>query len=225
MKRKAARFSLMALLIVAMLTTMALSVFAADYTNVPAWGNGTYKQDVIPDRLDGRDANDKITRAEFAAVIYEAFGDKITDITPAPDNTFTDTNDPAVLWAYAAQIIVGVGNNKFNPDANITRQDIAVMCTRAVMKASMPWYKIETNDAYTLVFDNPPAFADENTITEYAKIPVSFMAAMGIIQGRGNGIFDPLANASLLETGIMATKILDNWDQIMEVLNNTDIIV
>jgi len=221
MKKTAARTILIALLVTVMLATLAIQALAADYTNVPDWGVGQYSNAAIPDRLDGWNAGDKITREEFAEVIYKAFGNLMKNIAPAPDTTFTDTKNPAVLWACAAQIIQGVGNNQFNPDALITRQDIAVMCMRTAMKETIPAYTIKEDGRYTIVFDDPPAFADENNISDYAKTAVHFMTAMDVIHGRGDGIFDPLANATLLETAVMVTNMAVEFGLIMETLNNT----
>ena len=217
--KKTSRVFLMALLVMAMLATVALPAMAADYTNVPDWASG-YNKEVIPDQLNARNAGDKITRAEFAAVVYKAFEDKIESVTSAPQGTFTDTKNEAVLWAVGAQIVQGVGNSKFDPDAFITRQDISVMLERTLFRMVMSYYEIQYDNTYVILFDDPvPPFADQTEISGYSNRAVQFMVAMGIVKGEGDNKFAPKANATILETTIMVSRILENLSDITKFIH------
>ena len=53
------------------------------------------------------------------------------------DNPFTDTNDEYVLKAYALGITFGTSETTFTPNAEITREQMATMLTRALNKAGI----------------------------------------------------------------------------------------
>ena len=72
-----------------------------------------------------------MTRAEFAAIVVRALG-----LTPEGKNSFSDVAAeawyaPYVGTAYSCGIITGVGDGRFNPSGTITRQEAAVMVSRA----------------------------------------------------------------------------------------------
>ena len=75
----------------------------------------------------------KITRIQFAGLVVNmveiALGD---DIIATDTATFVDIKDEAVLKAYAAGIIKGMGESEFTPGLTATREQIAVMLYRAV---------------------------------------------------------------------------------------------
>ncbi len=62
-----------------------------------------------------------VSRLEFCRAAAEAL-EAETTLTTSP---FTDTSDPAVLALYELGIINGVGNDRFDPDAGLTRAEIS----------------------------------------------------------------------------------------------------
>ena len=77
---------------------------------------------------------DAVTRAEFVAILARLSGDNLTPyqrLTPSfPDISTTSWTLPYVEWGYLNKIVVGDNAGKFNPNAPVTRQDIAVMLCR-----------------------------------------------------------------------------------------------
>lgn len=76
----------------------------------------------------------KVTRAEFATILTNLFDLEAFDDAK---EVFTDVKTDAwyydaVMRAYKAGIITGKGNNKFAPEDFITREEMAVMITRAL---------------------------------------------------------------------------------------------
>lgn len=81
--------------------------------------------------------NDKITRAEFAKMAYvlKYGADDNGDLFAGQPSAFTDVeNDANVKWAkgyinycHNQGIVSGVGNNKFNPNGNVTVAEAAKM--------------------------------------------------------------------------------------------------
>lgn len=93
----------------------------------------------------------KMTRAQFARVAGLLQG---LDVDAAPTTTtFTDVK--ATHWAYqeveaavAAKILVGVGNNKFNPNGSITVQDLAVALANVLGLEKVEGATVEGASAY-----------------------------------------------------------------------------
>ena len=52
------------------------------------------------------------------------------------------------------------------------------------------------------------SFADESSITEYAKRPVSILSGNGIISGMGNDEFQPKANAKRAEAAVIIYRCM-----------------
>lgn len=168
--------------------------------NMPAWGStsgwaeGEVKKSVenglYPDRFKDADLTKPITRAEFASValkLYEALSRKT--VSPAPNTTFTDTKDTDVLKAYAADIVVGVGNNKYAPDQFISREQCAAMLTRVYKKVNWEGWTIKEDATYTkhsLDYKGVAPFADDANIFPNFKPSVYFMAKYKIIQVTNN---------------------------------------
>ncbi len=173
--------------------------------NMPAWSNASewatvevkkaLDNGLYPDKLKDADLTKPITRAEFAAValkLYESLAGKTS--APAPTSTFTDTKDTDVLKAYALDIIVGVGNNKFAPDELLSREQAATMLTRVYKKVNWEGWKLAEDNSYTKhSLDNKgvPPFDDDTLISDYARDSVYFMTKYGIIKGIGNNKFAP----------------------------------
>ena len=210
----------------------ATFVTSAPFTVTGALGSGWAQEQkifekaeefgLIPDRLRGSDWTKPITRAEFAALavkLYENLTGK--NATPASPNPFTDTSDTEVLKAFELGITNGISATQFSPDALITREQMAVMLTRALKKAYIPNWTLATDSIYTLKFTMPQKFADDAQIGEYAKQSVYYMVANGILGGVGNNKFAPkntssaeeainYANATREQSLAVSVRIVEN---------------
>lgn len=126
--------------------------------------------------------NQSVTRAEFVKMIVLAL--KLDVKNPTAD--FEDVPSdawyyPSVTVAYKMGIIKGVSDGLFFPDNTITRQDMAVICLRAVrLKTLKETLSLEGAD-----------FADSNEIDGYAKDAVKALKNLGIINGISDDIFAP----------------------------------
>lgn len=101
-------------------------------------------------------------------------------------------------WARVKGIALGVGGNKFAPDASITRQDLVVMLVRyaSVMGLKVPDLNVDV------------AFSDVESIASYAKEATEAMQKAGIINGRPDGIFDPDASVTRAEVSAILHRFL-----------------
>ena len=177
---------------------------------------------LIPDCLDGADLTQDITRAEFAAVavkVYEALSG--TAAIPIVNNPFTDCNDVEVLKAYNIGAVNGTSATTFDPNALLNREQAAAMLTRVFKKVSLAGWTLATDSQFTLPYEKPALFADDNDMSDWAKDSVYFMVANGIINGVGDNKFAPknvtsadeangYANATREQSLIIAVRMVEN---------------
>lgn len=108
--------------------------------------------------------------------------------------TFDDADStqyyaPYIAWAAENGIVQGYGENKFRPNDNVTREQVAVILERYIKYAGI---EIETTAEYHI-------FADGEEITEWAKSAVQLMNKLGVVNGTGNGIINPGRSATRAE--------------------------
>ena len=165
---------------------------------------------LIPDALKDADLTRPVTRAEFAAVavkLYENFTG--TTVLPVASNPFTDTKDTDVLKAYGLELVNGMTATTFEPNSLLTREQAATLMTRVEKKVYIPDWMLTTDNNYTLNFTQPTRFADDGGISGYAKTSVYFMNAKSIINGTGDNMFAPAANAARQEAIIIAVRMVE----------------
>lgn len=136
--------------------------------------------------------NGLVTREQFAKMVVLSAG--VYDEKAECD--FTDVlkeewYTPYVASAKKAGLVSGMGNGTFGAGLNISRQDMAVMIYNS-FKNKGKVFEIEKTD-----------FLDFDQIADYAKESISYLAAEGIVNGRGNGLFDPHANATRAEAAVL----------------------
>ena len=116
-----------------------------------------------------------LTRAEFTTFIVRTLG-----LTPKAEGTFRDVAANAwyagfVGTAHRYGIVSGVGNGNFAPSGTITRQQAAVMMTKA---AALCGLTSELTQAKIL--DTLSLFGDYPTVNDWAKESVAFCYDSGI---------------------------------------------
>lgn len=133
---------------------------------------------ILSGRGDGTfDPGSTMTRAEFCACTVRALG-----LTPSLDGRFSDVAPESWYAGYVGTaarygIVNGVTETSFSPAAHITRQEAAVMLTRAAKLAGLV---TETGDvAATRIL---AAFDDNRQVAAWAKESLAFCY--------GEGIFD-----------------------------------
>jgi hypothetical protein len=141
-----------------------------------------------------------ITRAELAQVLYNLSGAPAaaSQISPFSDVRTTDWFYEAVQWAYDSGIITGY-DGKFDPNAPVKRQDMAVMIVRYVdkaMKHPLP------------VGGQTVSFTDSEDISDYAQNAVLAMQSAGIVSGSSDGSFKPQAYTTRAEAAKIIAGLL-----------------
>ena len=149
------------------------------------------KTEIITGYPDGTfKPNNTVTRAEFSVLIY-----KMLSLSPVFENQFGDVNEGDWFYKYINAVgskgIVTGYDGIFNPNAPVSRQDMAVMVYRM----------LEIGDSADYSYN----FKDHANISDYAVDAVYSLENMGVING-SDGRFEPKNNATRAE----AVKILSN---------------
>lgn len=95
----------------------------------------------------------------------------------------------AVVWAAKAQVVNGVGDGRFAPSDNITREQIA-----AILYRYSGGRGINIDGRADL-----SGFSDRDSISNYAQDAMCWAVADGLIQGRDADTLAPKANATRAE--------------------------
>ncbi|WP_379129104.1 glycoside hydrolase family 3 N-terminal domain-containing protein [Paenibacillus sp. sgz500958] len=140
----------------------------------------------------------QIKRADFILLLVKALG-----ITGTADGNFTDVKSSAyysdaVGIAKKLGIVQGKGGNVFEPEANITRQEMMALAARALDTA-----KIGLEEGTS---ENLKGFSDASQIAPYAVESVATLVKTGIISGNGTRV-NPLGNATRAEAAVMIYKM------------------
>lgn len=174
------------------------------------WANAQLQQlishGIIRGDENGRiNADAEITRAEFSAMLVRALH---LGNTPILRGQFTDV--PATRWYFfavnqvaEAGIVQGYSADRFGPEDQITREQMTVMCVRALQLQGL----LNRNDTGQASILAP--FIDRQAISPWASASVSLAVQYKLIEGRGDEIFAPQAHASRAEAGVVILRMLD----------------
>nr|WP_230986788.1 S-layer homology domain-containing protein [Cohnella fermenti] len=142
----------------------------------------------------------QVTRSEFIQMAIKAFGlasDKAT--TSLADVRTTDWYYQAVATAESLGIVTGRPDGTFGASDPITKQDMAVILNRLAQVAGVG-LSASTGAA--------SAFDDAGTISSYASAAVDSLRKAGIVNGNGNGLFQPTGLSTRAEAATMIYKLL-----------------
>ena len=121
-------------------------------------------------------------------------------------NGFTDVPadqwyTQAVAWAAQNGIVNGVGNNKFDPDAKITREQLAAVLYRYAGKVGMD----------VTARADLKLFPDAGSVSAYATDALSWCVANGIVNGtleHGTAYLDPQGSATRAQVATLMSRYL-----------------
>ncbi len=152
--------------------------------------------ELIPDSIN-KSYGKQITRAEFCALavrLYEtAKGNEITERKTFDD----DLGDVNIQKAGALSIVTGVGNNKFDTDGLLTREQAAVMISNLAKAIGKP------------LTDKSVTFADNASVAPWALAQVGQVQVTGIMGGVGNNTFLPKGNYTREQSIVTMLRLYD----------------
>lgn len=196
--------------------TSHFSVYAVGY-NKPAFRDtaSSYAQDSITylaarGIISGISAEQfglksKLSRGDAALLLARLAG---AELGNTASSSFTDVQADdyfaaAVNWASVNGIVNGTGDGKFAPEANVSREQLAVMIVR--LAEAMNW-SLPVNGGAAA------SFADQASISSYAQEAATAVQQAGILSGQaaadGKVNFAPQAPATREETAQLLAKLL-----------------
>lgn len=151
------------------------------------------------------DYQSSMTRRDYSELMVRTY----MSLTDTPEallkaslsTTFNDTTDPWVLRAHTLSIIGGYGNDKFGPEDQITREQIAVVTINMLKAAGITFEK--NNSARV-------PFTDQQQIASWALGALELAYDNHIINGDGNGAVMPKSNLTREQALLITHNLLIN---------------
>lgn len=150
-----------------------------------------------------------LTRAQFVKLLACSLADAETLKTYEGKHPFKDSEghwaEAYIAWAKDKGIVEGVSATEFDPEAPITREQMATIFGRYALKQGIELPK-----------DAAPAesFPDADKISEYAREFVELMRIAGILNGYEDGTFRPQGNATRAEAAKLFSLFLSITDKL-----------
>ena len=145
-----------------------------------------------------------MTRAQLVTVLWRQAGCP----SPTGNNPFCDLTASwyldAVVWAAENSIVNGVGNNRFDPDGVLTREQLATIFFRY----TKDYLRLDTSAR--AAFDR---FADGTTASPWAQEALQWAVADGLIGGSNEGgrlFLAPLASATRAQVAAILMRFVEN---------------
>lgn len=145
----------------------------------------------------------KMTRAMFVTVLGRLEGIDTTQYNKS-NTGFNDVKagqwySPYIIWASENHIVNGKGNGIFDPDGNITREQMCLI----IYNYLFAYKKYESQYSAKTV-----SFADKAKLSSWAEEAVSICEQMGIVQG-SNNLFRPADSSTRAEVATVFTRLAD----------------
>ena len=162
---------------------------AVDFTVEKGLFSGTSEETFEPEAL--------LTRAMFVTLIHRMEGEP-----KAEKGGFSDVEENgwyalAADWAKFAGITSGTSEETFDPELNITREQLATMLFRYAQYKN---FKTENGEI------SAEKFSDLSDVSQYSKDAVVWAVSVGILNGIPEGTLNPTATATRAETAVMLMR-------------------
>lgn len=159
-----------------------------------------YKSGIVKGMGDGSFGCKRwVSRADFMVMLVRltgqnvAFNENFADVTK--DKYYYNEIGTAKALGFAA----GRENNIFDPQGNITREDMATLVWRVMTKMG----KLPESADISL----EEKFSDANEISEYAKNAVSILVKEKLLSGYETGEFKPKGYATRAECAVVLDRL------------------
>ena len=145
------------------------------------------------------DTEGTMTRAMLVTVLYRLEGETKANY----EHNFTDVSDSqwyadSVAWANENNIVKGVADNSFDPDAFVTREQVATILYRYAQYLDM-----STHHKGDIT-----QFIDHHEVSDWAKDAKSWAVGAGIIGGKPGNILDSNGNATRTEVAAIIERLI-----------------
>ena len=209
MKRKRTLSFLMALALLTSLLSHAAAVSVSDFNDVSRDSWYYEYVDYVVDRgyFAGTSATTfspdvTMTRAMFVTVLARLDEADVDNSVSSFVDVPTDTwYTGSVTWASENGIVSGVGNNHFNPEQAITRQEMCVIMDRFIDYYGEKTSQVHETEGSTVLFP------DNSQISSWAAAAVGACREYGLINGYDDGYFHPLDNSTRAQVAAVISRL------------------
>ncbi len=184
-------------------STVKLADKAKEFSDVP--GNAWYKDaadfvsshELFQGTDKGFEPGLPMSRAMLATVLY-----RLEEAETSDKNSFADVPDDtwytdAVTWANGSGIVTGTGAG-FDPDAPVTREQIAVMFFRYA-----DYLGLDTGARMPL-----DGFGDGDATASWATDAMQWAVSVGLFQGNADGSLNPTGKATRAEVSALLERMV-----------------
>lgn len=206
---------LLALLLAAVMLLAAVPAVTANdlpFTDVKknAWYAdavaAAYENGIMQGKTDTTFAPmENMTRAQLVTILSrlvfadtEGLGEKLSFKDVKANAWYTD----AVGWAVEKGLVTGYEDNTFRPNANVLRQELAVLFARF-----LDFYFIELPET------SSATLADSKKFPSWAADSISKLCLTGLVGGDQNGKFNPKKSATRAEIATILTRYLTAYEK------------
>ncbi len=145
---------------------------------------------------------DNLTRAMLVTILYRNEGEPATNRSiPFADVNADDYYSNAVIWAQQNGIVNGITETEFEPNSNITREQIAAIIYRYAQYKS---YDVSVGEDTNIL-----SYEDVASISEYAIPALQYAAGSGLIKGKSESTLNPLDNATRAEIATILQRFTE----------------
>jgi len=146
--------------------------------------------------------HDNLSRAMTATILYRLAGEPTVNFSPI----FSDVRagrwySNAIVWAAQNEIVLGVGGGRFDPTANVTREQMATMLFRYA----------EFMDFDTSVDGWATNFVDAHLTSRWALEALQWANANDLIRGQGGNRVNPGGTATRAERAAIIVRFVDGF--------------
>ena len=145
------------------------------------------------------DPDGKVTRAQFIVMLCRAY-----NIEERTGDNFSDAGNTWYTGALAAAkqlgISQGIGDDKFAPDDEITREEMVVMLYN--------YLSLTEPAPDAMLTDSSAAYSDEDLISPWAREGVLYATTQQWVNGKEGNTFDPLGTATRAELAQLFYNLL-----------------
>lgn len=155
--------------------------------------NGTSEEEFAPEET--------LTRSMLVTVLYRAAGSpEVNKSIPFSDVSADSYYAAAVNWAQQNGIVNGVTESEFDPEANITREQIATIIYRY---ANYMGYDVSVGEDTNIL-----SFEDAGDISDFAVEAMQYAVGAGLINGKTESTLNPQDNATRAEIAAILHRFL-----------------
>ena len=141
-----------------------------------------------------------MSRAMLATVLWRMEGQ------PAPGSASPFTDVPAgqwytdaVVWAAGEGVVKGIGNDLFDPDGLVTREQMATMLYRYAGSPAV------TGGALT-------GYGDQAQVSDFALQAMEWAVSQGILTGKPGSLLDPQGGVTRAEVAVILMRYIQGQE-------------